>query len=83
MDAEEKFSEDFINYLFELVEETRSNPDETLNYTLIKLIVGMTSLQLQMLPDLRPFLIGRAKRTVHGRRDPAALQTVSNPYAWP
>ncbi|KAG9024023.1 hypothetical protein FRB95_012208, partial [Tulasnella sp. JGI-2019a] len=35
------FSEDFINYLFELVEETRSNPDETLNYALIKLVVAL------------------------------------------
>lgn len=33
------FDNDFIAHLFELVEETRDMQDETLNYSVIKLIV--------------------------------------------
>ncbi|KAG8898101.1 hypothetical protein FRB99_007674 [Tulasnella sp. 403] len=35
------FTEDYINRLFDLVEDTRNNADETLNYSLIKLIVAL------------------------------------------
>ncbi len=33
------FDDTFIEYLFELVEQTRSHSDETFNYAVIKLIV--------------------------------------------
>ncbi|KAI0372566.1 hypothetical protein BV20DRAFT_79262 [Pilatotrama ljubarskyi] len=35
------FDDSFINYLFELVEQTRNMQDETLNYSVIKLIVAL------------------------------------------
>ena len=36
------FDDTFIDYLFDLVEQTRHMQDETLNYSLIKLIVGFS-----------------------------------------
>ncbi|KAJ2919761.1 hypothetical protein MD484_g678, partial [Candolleomyces efflorescens] len=35
------FDDDFIDYLFDLVEQTRYMQDETFNYSVIKLIVGL------------------------------------------
>ncbi|OAX33796.1 hypothetical protein K503DRAFT_775213 [Rhizopogon vinicolor AM-OR11-026] len=35
------FSDQFIDSLFDLIEQTRFMPDETLNYSVIKLIVGL------------------------------------------
>ncbi|KAG8949950.1 hypothetical protein FRC03_000186 [Tulasnella sp. 419] len=35
------FTDGFINHLFDLVEQTRNNPDESVNYALIKLIVAL------------------------------------------
>ncbi|EIW79662.1 hypothetical protein CONPUDRAFT_83017 [Coniophora puteana RWD-64-598 SS2] len=35
------FDDSFINFLFDLVEETRFMPDETFNYSVIKLIVAL------------------------------------------
>jgi len=37
----EIFTNSFIEHLFELVEQTRHMQDETLNYSVIKLIVGI------------------------------------------
>ena len=34
------FDDLFIEYLFDLVEQTRDNPDDTFNYAIIKLIVS-------------------------------------------
>ena len=34
------FDDKFIDYLFDLVEQTRGMQDETLNYSVIKLIVS-------------------------------------------
>jgi hypothetical protein len=36
----EMFDDTFIDYLFDLVEQTRDMQDETFNYSIIKLIVG-------------------------------------------
>ncbi len=35
------FDDGFIGYLFDLVEQTRDIQDETFNYSVIKLIVGL------------------------------------------
>ena len=35
------FNDGFIDYLFDLVEQTRHMQDESLNYSLIKLIVSL------------------------------------------
>ena len=35
------FDDGFIGYLFDLVEQTREIQDETFNYSVIKLIVGL------------------------------------------
>lgn len=37
----EVFDDAFIEHLFETIEDTTSSTDETLNYSLIKLIVGL------------------------------------------
>lgn len=43
------FDEAFIDYLFDLVEQTRHMQDESLNYSLIKLIVSLdASLQIMV-----------------------------------
>lgn len=36
------FNDDFIDHLFDLVEQTRGMHDETFNYSVIKLIVSAT-----------------------------------------
>ena len=36
------FDDEFIDFLFDLVEQTRHMQDETLNYSLIKLIVSVS-----------------------------------------
>ena len=38
---EEIFDDKFIGYLFDLVEQTRGMQDETLNYSVIRLIVSI------------------------------------------
>ena len=40
----EIFGDSFIDYLFDLVEQTKYMHDETFNYSVIKLIVGSFSL---------------------------------------
>lgn len=40
MDTAEIFDDKFIDYLFDLIEQTRGMQDETLNYSVIKLIVS-------------------------------------------
>ena len=40
------FDDNFIDYLFDLVEQTRHMQDETLNYSLIKLIVSLGAIVL-------------------------------------
>lgn len=58
------FNDSFIDHLFELVEQTRFMPDETFNYSVIKLIVSIATLLLIAI-NFRP---GGAQRTVHGCR---------------
>ena len=38
----EIFDDDFIDYLFDLVEQTRYMQDDTFNYSVIKLIVSQS-----------------------------------------
>jgi len=40
----EIFGDSFIDYLFDLVEQTKYMQDETFNYSVIKLVVGSFSL---------------------------------------
>ena len=40
----EIFDDPFIDYLFDLVEQTRYMPDDTFNYSVVKLIVSMAQL---------------------------------------
>ena len=53
----EQFDDAFIDHLFEMVETTRDNQDERLNYAVIRLIVSGTE------DELTP---GRAQRAIHG-----------------
>ena len=52
-----------MDYLFDLVEQTRDTEDETFNYSVIKLIVG---------PEISPYigflrvLAGGPERTIYG-----------------
>ncbi|KAG8857026.1 hypothetical protein FRB96_005956 [Tulasnella sp. 330] len=67
------FSEDFINYLFELVEETRSNPDETLNYALIKLIVALNEqFMVAALPQSPAHIQSHAQPRPHALNAPSS-----------
>lgn len=61
--AIEIFSDTFIDYLFELVEQTRHMQDETFNYSVIKLIVR------SHLPYREQLLTepGGSERAIHGR----------------
>ena len=59
------FDDNFIDYLFDLVEQTRHMQDETLNYSLIKLIVRPTADLSASLSNVRP--LGRIERAIHGR----------------
>lgn len=43
------FNDDFIDHLFDLVEQTREMHDETFNYSVIKLIVGFPRVLFQFL----------------------------------
>lgn len=43
------FNDDFIDHLFDLVEQTREMHDETFNYSVIKLIVGFLRVLFQFL----------------------------------
>lgn len=58
------FSDEFLDYLFDLVEQTRDTEDESFNYSVIKLIVGRSAfLPSDFEPHIPPGVI---KRAVHG-----------------
>jgi len=62
------FDDDFIDQLFDLVEQTRNMQDDTFNYSVIKLIVCF-------LVELVPSLLLRTwsdftERTIYGRFSP-------------
>jgi len=49
------FDDSFIDHLFDLVEQTRGMHDETFNYSVIKLIVGVAFIQpLIVILTLKP-----------------------------
>ena len=60
------FDDASIDHLFEMVETTRDNQDETLNYAVIRLIVSVKSKG-----NLTP---GGTKRAIHGIN--ASLETL-------
>jgi hypothetical protein len=55
------FDDQFIDHLFEMVETTRDNQDERLNYSVIRLIVSY--LICRQDSELTP---GRSERAIHG-----------------
>ncbi|EED79372.1 predicted protein, partial [Postia placenta Mad-698-R] len=56
----EIFSDTFIDYLFELVEQTRHMQDETFNYSVIKLIVALNEqFMVASLPSHPPHVHGK------------------------
>ena len=57
-----------MDYLFDLVEQTRDMEDETFNYSVIKLIVS--SQILSYLGQYLKVLAGRPKRTIYGGAPP-------------
>jgi len=68
------FDDDFIDQLFDLVEQTRNMQDDTFNYSVIKLIVCF-------LVELVPSLLLRTwsdftERTIYGRFSPFWLPTL-------
>ncbi|KAJ8597718.1 hypothetical protein M405DRAFT_755489 [Rhizopogon salebrosus TDB-379] len=62
------FSDQFIDGLFELVEQTRFMPDETLNYSVIKLIVGLNE----------QFMVACLNNNQHGSNEPESRNRVLN-----
>ena len=61
------FKDSFVNYLFDLVEQTRDIEDETFNYSVIKLIV---SLQISPALAFLKVLAGGPERTIYGSTAP-------------
>ena len=57
------FKDSFVDYLFDLVEQTRDMEDETFNYSVIKLIVG---LQIPPFLALLKVLAGSPQRAIYG-----------------
>lgn len=57
------FKDSFVDYLFDLVEQTRDMEDETFNYSVIKLIV---SLQISPILAFLRVLAGSPERAIYG-----------------
>ena len=57
------FKDSFVDYLFDLVEQTRDMEDETFNYSVIKLIVGS---QISPILAFLKVLAGIPERTIYG-----------------
>lgn len=66
-DATEIFDDGFIDHLFQLVEDTRDMQDETLNYSVIKLIVRLNFPRRASVLADGNIGLGRSERTIHGR----------------
>jgi hypothetical protein len=62
------FNDDFIDHLFDLVEQTRGMYDETFNYSVIKLIVRALRLFqfIMLIEHVHWNELGIAQRTIHG-----------------
>jgi len=73
----EIYKDSFVDYLFDLVEQTRDMEDETFNYSVIKLIVS---------PRIPPILAclnvlaGRPERTIYGST--ASRQNIQQGQGW-
>lgn len=66
-----QFDDHFIDHLFEMVETTRDQQDERLNYAVIKLIVS--SCPHSLVGQSRH--LGCAQRTIHGLRPTLKVQS--------
>ncbi|KAL6304737.1 hypothetical protein BKA93DRAFT_848625 [Sparassis latifolia] len=60
------FDDSFIDYLFELVEQTRGNHDDTFNYSVIKLIVALN--EQFMVASLHPQSASSDTKPQEGKR---------------
>lgn len=71
------FKDSFVDYLFDLVEQTRDLEDETFNYSVIKLIVSSKSSPILALLKV---LAGFPERTIYGRT--ASCQCTHEGQGW-